>query len=67
MALFESYERRIDQINAELNKHGIQSLEEAKQICDDKGIDVYNLVKSIQPICFENACWAYSNRCGYCH
>ncbi len=59
MALFESYERRIDQINAELNKHGISSIEEAKKICDDKGIDVYNLVKSIQPICFENACWAY--------
>ena len=59
MALFESYERRIDQINAELKKHGISSLEEAKKICDDKGIDVYNLVKSIQPICFENACWAY--------
>ena len=59
MALFESYERRIDQINAELAKHGISSLEEAKKICDDKGIDVYNLVKSIQPICFENACWAY--------
>ena len=59
MALFESYERRIDQINAELAKHGIASLEEAKKICDDKGIDVYNLVKSIQPICFENACWAY--------
>jgi len=59
MALFESYERRIEQINAELQKHGISSLEEAKKICDDKGIDVYNLVKSIQPICFENACWAY--------
>lgn len=60
MALFESYERRIDQINAELKKHGISSIEEAKKICDDKGIDVYNLVKSIQPICFENACWAYT-------
>ena len=59
MALFESYERRIDQINAELKKHGIGSIEEAKKICDDKGIDVYNLVKGIQPICFENACWAY--------
>ena len=59
MALFESYERRINQVNAALNKYGIASLEEAKKICDDKGIDVYNLIKGIQPICFENACWAY--------
>ena len=59
MALFESYERRIDQINKTLNEYGIASLEEAKALCDSYGIDVYNLVKSIQPICFENACWAY--------
>ena len=59
MALFESYERRIKQIDCVLNDNGISSLEEAKKICDDKGIDVYNLVKGIQPICFENACWAY--------
>jgi hypothetical protein len=59
MALFESYERRIDKINAVLNSYGIKSVEEAKAICDEKGIDVYNIVKGIQPICFENACWAY--------
>ena len=59
MALFESFERRIDQINSTLKEYGIESIEEAKAICDSYNIDVYNLVKSIQPICFENACWAY--------
>ncbi len=56
MALFESYERRIDKINEVLNSYGIASLEE---ITKDAGLDVYNQVKGIQPICFENACWAY--------
>lgn len=59
MALFESYERRIDNINAVLNANGIASIEEAKAICDEKGIDPYAIVKGIQPICFENAAWAY--------
>ena len=59
MALFESYERRIDKINQVLNSYGISSIEEAKKIVDDLGVDVYGIVKGIQPICFENACWAY--------
>ncbi|MCT4599030.1 MAG: GGGtGRT protein [Vallitalea sp.] len=60
MALFEGYDRRIESIEKSLKEFGIGSLEEAKQICDDKGIDVHEIVKSIQPICFENACWAYT-------
>ena len=60
MALFESYERRINQINKCLNENGIKDLAEAEQICKDHGLDVYNLVKGIQTICFENACWAYT-------
>ncbi|MGL4345656.1 MAG: GGGtGRT protein [Cellulosilyticaceae bacterium] len=59
MPLFESYDRRINQINAVLNQYGIKDIEEAKAICDEKGVDAYNLTKSIQPIAFENACWAY--------
>ena len=59
MPLFESYDRRINQINKVLNSHGISSIEEAKQICDKKGVDVYNIVKEIQPIAFENAMWSY--------
>ena len=59
MALFESYERRIDKINEVLAGYGIASIEEAQKITKDAGLDVYNQIKSIQPICFENACWAY--------
>ena len=59
MALFESYERRIDKINSVLNSYGIASIEEAEKITKDAGLDVYNQIKGIQPICFENACWAY--------
>ncbi len=59
MALFESYERRIDKINAVLAQYGIKSIEEAKAICDQKGIDPYKMCEETQPICFENAKWAY--------
>ena len=60
MALFENYERRIDGINAALKKHGIKSLEEAREMCKAKNFDPYEIVKGIQPICFEDACWAYT-------
>ena len=59
MSLFESYERRIDQIIPVLEKYGIKDLEDARQICLDKGFDPAEIVKGVQPICFENACWAY--------
>ena len=60
MALFESYERRIDKINGVLAQYGISSVEECSEICKAKGFDPYEIVKGIQPICFENACWAYT-------
>ena len=60
MALFESYERRIDKITEVLKNYGINSIEEAEKITKDAGLDVYEQVKKIQPICFENACWAYT-------
>ncbi|MCI9513943.1 MAG: GGGtGRT protein [Oscillospiraceae bacterium] len=59
MALFESYERRIGKINGVLAQYGIKDVEECRKICQDKGFDPYEIVKGIQPICFENACWAY--------
>ena len=60
MALFESYERRINQIQPVMDKYGIKDFEEARKICQDKGFDPYEIVKGVQPICFENACWAYT-------
>ena len=59
MALFEGYDRRIKQITVILEEYGIASLEEAEAMCKEKGLDVYQTVKDVQPICFENACWAY--------
>ena len=59
MALFESYERRIDKINGVLAQYGIKDVEECRAICTERGFDPYEIVKGIQPICFENACWAY--------
>ena len=59
MALFESYERRIDKINGVLAEYGIGSVEECREICKAKGFDPYEITKGIQPICFENVCWAY--------
>ena len=60
MVTFEGYERRIDKLNSIMPQYGIASLEEAKQLCDDKGIDVRSIVLGIQPIAFENAVWAYT-------
>ncbi|MBP3759755.1 MAG: GGGtGRT protein [Firmicutes bacterium] len=57
--MFENYDRKIDKINAALNEYGIKDLEEAYEICKAKGLDPYQTAKSIQPICFEDVCWAY--------
>ncbi len=60
MITFESYERREKQILSKLAEYGIGSIEEAEQITKDAGLDVYHMVENIQPICFENAKWAYT-------
>ena len=60
MALFESYDRREPQILAVLKKYGINSIEECREICKAKGFDPYEITEGIQPICFENAKWAYT-------
>ena len=63
MALFESYERREKQILAVIKEYGINSIEECADVCKEKGLDIYALVEKIQPICFENAKWAYTVGC----
>ena len=63
MALFESYERREKQVLAVLAQYGINSIEECADICKEKGFDPYKIVEGIQPICFENAKWAYTVGC----
>ena len=63
MALFESYERREKQILAKLAEYGINSIEECADICKEKGFDPYKITEGIQPICFENAKWAYTVGC----
>ncbi len=60
MAVFESYERRIDQITPVLEQYDIGTLDQAKELCDKVGVDVFKIVKEIQPIAFDNACWAYT-------
>ncbi len=60
MALFEGYERKINKINGVLAQYGISSVEECKTICEEKGFDPYTITKNIQPICFEDAAWAYT-------
>ncbi|MFR5381169.1 MAG: GGGtGRT protein [Oscillospiraceae bacterium] len=60
MALFENYDRRIDKINGVLKQYGIESVEACREMCQAKGFDPYEIVKGIQPICFDNACWAYT-------
>lgn len=63
MALFENYERRVDKINSVLKEYGISSIEECKDITLAKGIDCDKIVRETQPICFENAVWAYTVGC----
>ena len=60
MIRFEGYDRRIAKINKVCAEYGLNSLEDAKALCDSKGIDVEAIVKGIQPIAFENAVWAYT-------
>ena len=63
MALFENYEQRIDNINKVLKDNGINSLEDAYELCKSYGIDPLEEVRAVQTICFDDACWAYVAGC----
>lgn len=63
MITFENYNIKIEKVLAYLNSRGIRDLEEAETICKDAGLDIYAMVKGIQPICFDDACWAYTAGC----
>ena len=60
MALFEGYERRIEKIQKTLDLYGFKTIEETRDYCLSKGVDVDKIVKGVQPIAFENAVWAYT-------
>ena len=60
MITFENYDRKIDKIQAVLRKYSIKDLKEAADICEKAGFDPRKIVKEIQPICFDDACWAYT-------
>lgn len=63
MELFENYDRKIEKIEKTMKEYGIQDLQEARKLCTDKGFDPYDIVKGVQTICFEDACWAYVLGC----
>lgn len=63
MELFENYDRKIDKIEKTMKEYGIKDLQEARKLCTDKGFDPYEIVKGVQTICFEDACWAYVLGC----
>ena len=60
MVNFENYERRIDKIEKVMSQYGIKNLEDARKICVDRGFAPLELVRGVQRICFDDACWAYT-------
>ena len=60
MELFENYDIREKQIRPIMDKYGIKDFDDAKKICEERGINPYKIVRDIQPICFDDACYAYT-------